>query len=228
MRAVRNASKPGLYGDGHGLYLQVSKYGTKAWLFRYMMSGVARKMGLGPIHTIISLAEARRRASEARIMVHDGIDPIDVRKESRAKLRVEAAKAITFKECADKYIEANEAGWRNKKHRDQWASTFNETKRGSRVFPALTEAINDLPVAGIDTALVLKVLEPIWKTTPETASGARGRMEAILDWAKVRSYRAGENPARWKGHLDHVLPARSAVAPVQHRKALPYAACRIS
>jgi integrase len=201
--------------------LTIDKYGTKAWTFRYMMNGVARKMGLGALHTF-SLAEARRRASQARVLVHDGVDPIDARKEWRAKARVEAAKAITFKECAEKYIEANKAGWRNDKHKDQWASTFNETKRGSRRFPAPTEAINDLPVAAIDTGLVLQVLEPIWQKTTETASRVRGRIEAVLDWAKVRGYRAGDNPARWKGHLDQVLPARGAIAPVKHRKALPY------
>jgi hypothetical protein len=99
--AVRAASKPGLYGDGHGLYLQVSKFGTKAWLFRYMVDGVARKMGLGAIHTV-SLAEARKRAGDARLGLLDGIDPIDARKSARARKRVEAAKATTFKECADK------------------------------------------------------------------------------------------------------------------------------
>src|SRR5579864_4584451 len=150
--AVRNASKPGLYGDGHGLYLQVSRFGTKAWLFRYMMSGVARKMGLGALHTI-SLAEARRRAGQARMMVHDGVDPIDARRSARAKHKAEASKAITFKECADKYIAANRVGWKNRKHADQWFATFNETKRGSHKFPAITEAINGLAVAAIDTNL---------------------------------------------------------------------------
>src|SRR5579863_1396125 len=97
--AVRNAARPGLYGDGHGLYLQVSKFGTKAWLFRFMMAGAARKMGLGPLHTI-TLAEARRRAAEARVMVHDGVDPINYRRGLRAKLRAEAEKTILFKDCA--------------------------------------------------------------------------------------------------------------------------------
>jgi integrase len=218
---VRNATKPGLYGDGHGLYLQVSRQGTKAWLFRFMLDGVARKMGLGPVHTI-SLAEARRRASEARLLVHDRLDPIEVRRGARAKLQREAAKSISFKECAEKYIESNHSSWRNPKHRRQWSATFSETKRGTLSFPAITELINDLPVATIDTALVLKVLEPIWLRTPETASRVRGRIETVLDWARVREFREGENPARWKGHLDQVLPARSAVAPVKHRKALAY------
>src|SRR5271168_3195591 len=145
---VRNANRPGLFGDGHGLYLQVSQFGTKAWLFRYMKNGVARKMGLGAVHTV-SLAEARKRAAEARLKVHDGIDPIDQRKASRVRERVAAARAITFKACADRYIEANRAGWRNAKHGDQWFATFNETRRGKRIYPALTAAINDLPIAAI-------------------------------------------------------------------------------
>jgi integrase len=218
--AVRNATKPGLYGDGHGLYLQVSRFGTKAWLFRYMIDGVARKMGLGAVHTI-SLADARKRASEARIAVHDGIDPINARKSARARARLEAAKAITFKECADRYIATHRDGWKNSKHADQWISTFAETSRGSRRFPAATAAINDLPVSAIDTGLVLKVLEPIWAKTPETASRIRGRIESVLDWAKVREYRAGDNPARWDGHLKEALPGRKA-SDVQHHPALPY------
>ena len=189
--AVRNATKPGLYGDGHGLYLQVSAFETKAWVFRYMVDGRARKMGLGPLHTI-SLAEARKRAAEARLRVHDGIDPIDDHKAQRARKRLEAAKAMTFKACADRYIEANREGWKNSKHADQWFSTFNATARGSLKFPAATDAINELPVAAIDTGLVLKVLEPIWTKTPESASRIRGRIESVLDWAKVRGYRGAK------------------------------------
>ena len=219
--AVRNATKPGLYGDGHGLYLQVSAFETKAWVFRYMVDGRARKMGLGPLHTI-SLAEARKRAAEARLRVHDGIDPIDDHKAQRARKRLEAAKAMTFKACADRYIEANREGWKNSKHADQWFSTFNATARGSLKFPAATDAINELPVAAIDTGLVLKVLEPIWTKTPESASRIRGRIELVLDWAKVRGYRGGENPARWRGHLDKTLPKRSRAKAVKHHAALPY------
>jgi integrase len=217
--AVRAANKPGLYGDGHGLYLQVSAFDTKAWVFRYMLEGRARKMGLGPLHTI-SLAEARKRAAEARLKAHDGFDPIDDKRAMRAQKRLEVAKAITFRECADKYIEANRAGWKNAKHADQWASTFHETKRGSLTFPAATAAINDLPVSAIDTGLVLKVLEPIWAKTPESARRIRGRIESVLDWAKVRGYRDGENPSRWRGHLDKTLAKRSKAR--AHHDAIPY------
>lgn len=218
--SVRNASEPGLYADGHGLYLQVSTFETKAWVFRYMIEGIARKMGLGPIHTV-SLAEARKRATEARLKVLDGVDPIENKRAKRAHAKLEAAKAITFKQCADKYIEANRAGWKNEKHAAQWDATFNETKRGQRVYPAATAVINDLPVSAIDTGLVLKALEPIWTKTPESASRIRGRIEAVLDWARVREYRDGENPARWRGHLDKTLAKRPRVR--AHHDAIAYA-----
>jgi integrase len=129
---------------------------------------------------------------------------------------------VTFKECADRYIAANRAGWKNEKHADQWFATFNETKRGSLKFPAATEAINALPVSAIDTGLVLKVLEPIWTKTPESASRIRGRVEAVLDWAKVRGYRDGENPASWRGHLKDALPQRSRDKIGNHHDAVPY------
>ena len=127
--AVRAATTPGLYGDGHGLYLQISAFDTKAWVFRFMIDGRARKMGLGALHTV-SLAEARRRAADVRLKVLDDIDPIDEARARRAKRRVEAAKAMTFKECADAYIKANRGGWKNDKHAAQWDATFNETRRG--------------------------------------------------------------------------------------------------
>jgi hypothetical protein len=192
--AVRAANKPGLYGDGHGLSLQVSAFDTKAWVFRYMIDGRARKMGVGPLHTV-SLAEARKRAADLRLKVLDGIDPIEDAKAARAKRKVQAAKSMTFKASADSYIKANRDGWKSKKHAAQWDATFNETRRGKRVYPAATAPINELPVSAIDTGLVLKALEPIWTKTPESASRIRGRIEAVLDWAKVRGYRDGENPA---------------------------------
>ena len=219
--AVRNAKEPGLYGDGHGLYLQVSAFRTKAWVFRYMIDGVPRKMGLGAIHTT-SLAEARAAALEARKLTRKGVDPIEAEAATRRQRKLEAAKAISFKQCADKYIEANRASWKNDKHADQWFATFNETRRGSKVFPAATQAINDLPVSAIDTGLILKALEPIWTKTPELASRIRGRIERVLDWARVRGYREGENPARWEGHLKETLPARSRLTR-GHHDAVPYA-----
>ena len=225
---IKSISEPGLYGDGLGLYLQVSTFNTKAWIFRFMLDGRARKMGLGPLHTV-SLADARLRATEARRKLLDGIDPIGEREEAReirkaavTAAKVDAARTKTFKEVADAYIAANRSAWKNSKHADQWFSTFNETRRGKRVYPAATAAINDLPVAAIDTALVLAVLEPIWTTTPESASRIRGRLEVVLDFAKVRGLRAGENPARWRGNLQHALGGRSRSARIQHHPAIPY------
>jgi integrase len=210
--AIKSAKKPGLYGDGNGLYLQISKFGTKAWLFRFMRDGSARKMGLGPLHTV-SLADARQRAADARRKLLDGIDPIAHRDTQRAAAKLEAAKAMTFEQCAEKYIAAHSGSWRNEKHRAQWGSTLK-----TYVYPI----IGALPVAAIDTGLVLKVIEPIWAEKPDTAGRVRGRIEAVLSWATVREYRAGDNPARWRGHLDNVLPKRSKVRAVKHHEALPY------
>jgi integrase len=210
---VDKAKEPGMYGDGGGLYLRVTPDRAKNWVFRFMLNGRARWMGMGPLHTV-SLLEARKRASEHRLQRHDGIDPIEARRAERLKVQLEAAKAITFKECAEGYIKAHRAGWRNGKHASQWEATLATYAE---------PVIGKLSVQSIDTALVLKVLEPIWTEKPETAARVRGRMESILDWAKVRGYRMGENPARWKGHLDHLLPSRGKVRKVEHHAALPYA-----
>lgn len=218
---VARSKEPGRYGDGGGLYLQVKPGGTKSWLFRFQLRGKARQMGLGPAD-IIGLAEAREKARECRRKVLTGADPIDARRQERSAEQAAAERAMTFKECADAYIAAHRASWRNAKHAAQWEATFAETRRGKRVFPAATESINDLSVTAVDTALVLKVLERIWSGKPETASRVRGRIESVLDWATARGYRQGENPARWKGHLDHLLPRRGKLARVRHHAALPY------
>lgn len=210
---VASLSKRGLYADGLGLYLQVAEGGTKSWLFRFMKDGRARKMGLGPVHTV-TLAMAREKATEARRRLLDGIDPIEARKEARQAARIEAAKALTFRECAEKYIAAHSAGWKNAKHAAQWTATLK-----TYAYPHF----GDLPVASIDVGLVLKAVEPIWNIKTETASRVRGRIESVLDWATARRYRTGENPARWRGHLDHLLPARRDVSKVKHHAALPYA-----
>jgi integrase len=210
---VDKEKRPGMYGDGGGLYLRVTEDGAKNWVFRFMLNGRARWMGMGPLHTV-NLAEARKRASEHRLRRHDGIDPIEARRAERLQARLDAAKAVTFKECAETYIKAHRAGWRNGKHAGQWQATLATYAE---------PIIGKLSVQAIDTGLVLKVLEPIWTEKPETAGRVRGRVESILDWAKVRGYRTGENPARWKGHLDHLLPARGKVRRVEHHAALPYA-----
>jgi integrase len=209
---VAKAKKPGMYGDGGGLWLRVTADGAKNWVFRFMLAGRPRWMGMGPLHTI-SMAEARKRAAEHRLHRHDGIDPIEARRARRLQARLDDAKGVTFKECADAYIKAHRAGWRNAKHAAQWDATLTTYAE---------PVIGALPVQGIETALVLKVLEPIWTTKPETAGRVRGRIETILDWATAREYRQGENPSRWRGHLDKLLPARSKVRRVEHHAALPY------
>ena len=210
---VEKAKEPGMYADGGGLYLRVTPEGAKNWVLRYMLDRRPRWMGLGPL-ALYGLQEARAKALDARRKRHEGIDPIEARRAERARQRLDAAKAVTFKQCAEAYINAHRAGWRNDKHAAQWGATLR---------PTLIPSIGALPVQAVDTGLVLKVLEPIWTTKPETASRVRGRIESILDFAKVRGYRDGENPARWRGHLDKLLPARSKVRQVEHHAALPYA-----
>jgi integrase len=210
--AVTRKTRPGKYSDGGNLWLQVSKWGTKSWIFRYSRHGQGRWHGLGAAHTI-SLAEAREKARECRKLLLDGIDPIDHRKAQRAQAQLEAARTMTFRECAEAYIATHRAGWKNPKHAAQWPASLE-----TYVYPVF----GTLAVADIDTALVMKVLEPIWTTKTETAGRVRGRIESILDWATVRQYRRGENPARWRGHLDKLLPARSKIHKVAHHRALPY------
>lgn len=202
-----------MHADGGGLYLQVTASGARTWVYRFMLHGRAREMGLGPLH-IVSLAEAREKARECRKLRHEGIDPIEARRARLSDERLAAATAMTFRECAEAYIAAHKAGWRNPKHAAQWPSTL-ETY--------VYTVCGSLPVQGVDVGLVMKVLEPIWQTKPETASRVRGRVETVLDWATARGYRKGENPARWRGHLDKLLPARAKVRKVEHHRALPYA-----
>src|ERR1700736_4755493 len=209
---VRAIDEKGMYHDGGGLYLQVSAGGARSWIFRFTLDGRARQMGLGPLHAI-PLAEARKRAAASRRMRLDGIDPIEARSAQRGQKKLEEAKAMTFDACAAAYIAAHHTSWRNAKHREQWRNTL--TSYAGPVFGFLS-------VQSIDVGLVMKALEPIWQTKTETASRLRGRIEAVLDWATVRGYRKGENPARWRGHLDKLLPARSKVRKVEHHPALPY------
>jgi integrase len=210
---VSRAKTRGYLGDGGGLYLQVSASGSKSWVFRFKDHGRLREMGLGSVHAI-GLAEARKRATACRQMRLDGTDPIAVKKAGKLKAKLEAARAMTFQQCAEAYIEAHQAGWQNAKHAAQWSSTLK-----TYAYPVF----GALPVQTVDVALIAKVLEPIWTTKTETASRLRGRIERVLDWAAVRGYRQGDNPARWRGHLDQLLPARSRVQKVQHHAALAYA-----
>lgn len=203
--------KPGMYADGLGLYLQVRSGNSRSWIFRYRIGGKLRDMGLGPFHTV-SLADAREKADVCRAMRLKGIDPLEERLKQQQAKTIEVAEAITFEKCAETYIATHKDGWKSGKHADQWTATLQ-----AYVYPVF----KDTPVASIEDALVLKVLQPIWKEKTETASRIRGRIERILDWARVMNYRTGDNPARWKGHLDHLLPKRSRVATIVHHAALP-------
>jgi integrase len=205
--------KPGMHGDGGGLWLHVGPTLGSSWIYRFMLDGRAREMGLGPTHTI-GLAEARDRAKAARLLVLDGKDPLDAREAERQQRRLEAAKAMTFRQCAEAYIAAHKAGWRNPKHAAQWPATLE-----AYAYPVF----GDLPVQAIDTDLVMKVIGPIWQTKTETASRLRGRIELVLDWATASKFRSGDNPARWGGNFAHLLPAKGKVAPIEHHPALAYA-----
>jgi integrase len=215
-RRVATLRRPGYYPDGGNLWLQISATGTKSWIFRFTLNGRAREMGLGSLDTF-PLAEARSRAKDCRKQLDAGIDPIEARNAQRAQRQLEDAKALTFGQCAEKYIEAHRRSWRNAKHASQWKNTLKTYAE---------KVIGSLPVQAVDTALVLRVLEPIWHTKPETASRVRGRIESILDWATARTLRSGDNPARWRGHLDNLLPAQSKIRAVEHHAALPYAELR--
>lgn len=212
-RTVETIKKPGLHADGAGLYLHVSKSGARSWIFRWKRDGRLRDMGLGPLNTI-SLAEARDKALACRKLKYDGRDPIEERQAQRQAAKLETAKAMTFKDCAKAYIAAQRAGWKNPKHAAQWPATLE-----TYVYPIL----GGLPVQAVDVGLVMKAVEPIWTSKPETASRVRGRIESVLDWAAARGYRQGENPARWRGHLENLLPKKSKVRRVEHHAALPYA-----
>jgi len=208
---LKTLAESGYHHDGGGLYLQVSAGGGKSWILRYSLGGKRREMGLGPFPTI-SLAAARKAASDARASTKTGQDPIALRDAERARQRLEEAKGITFDKAVDGFFTSNEAGWKNEKHRQQWRATLR-----SYASPIM----GALPVASIDTSHVTRVLDPIWHVKPETASRLRGRIERVLDWARVRGYRAvGDNPARWRGHLKETYPSRKKLRQVKHLAAL--------
>src|SRR6266404_3686109 len=202
----------GLHPDGRGLYLQV-KNDSRSWLFRFMIHGKGRWMGLRR-YPDVSLAQARKAADDARRLLRDGVDPIEARKQQRQAAKLDAAQAITFETCATEYIEAHRAEWRNPKHAAQWTSTLQ-----TYAYPV----IGSLPVQAVDTAFIVKVLQPIWLEKTETASRVRQRIEVILNWATTLGYRSGDNPARWRGHLDNLLARPTKIKAVKHHEAMPYA-----
>lgn len=231
--AVSKLKEEGRYAVGGVDGLQLNIIGqSRVWILRVVVgywtnasgNSVAhrRDIGLGS-YPAVSLAEAREAAREYRKKIRSGIDPVQDRQTVKAKIQLEAAKSKTFKECAEAYIQANRAGWKNEKHIQQWENTL-----ATYAYPQ----IGGLPVSEIDTGMVLGVLQqqvtvagkplPLWLGRTETASRLRGRLESILDWAAFRKFRSGENPARWKGHLEHELPAKNKVQRVEHHAALPY------
>jgi integrase len=205
-----------MLSDGANLFLQVSLGSAgqvrRSWVFKYELSGQRHEMGLGPLRDV-SLSEAREKAGRLRKQLLDGIDPIAARHQQRQQHRLEAARAMTFGECAEAYLQAHGAGWANRKHREQWRTTLAKHCR----------ALSDIPVRDITTDSILRVLTPLWSVTPITANRTRNRIERVLAWAKSRDLCSGENPARWGGHLSLMLASPKKVHKVKHHPALPYA-----
>ena len=211
-RGVKSQKKQGKYADGNGLYLQVSKSGSKSWLFRFMMDGKSREMGLGSINTV-PLAKARIKALECKKLLREGIDPISDRFDRLNKTKADNRDVFTFKKCAEDYLKAHSASWGSLRHAEIWHSSI---KRYA------DPVLGSMPVNIIERSHIMRVLDPIWREKTETAKKLRGRIESVLDWATVQDYRKGENPARWRGHLDKLLPKPSELHKVKHFAALPY------
>jgi len=228
IESLAKAGKPGLTGDGEGLYLQISKTGGISWIYRYKIAGKTRDMGLGKF-PLISLATAREKAVEARKLTRTGIDPLVAREDERERHQLEQererkrieqeriaseaalARIVTFGKVAADYIAAHRAGWKNVKHAQQWTNTLATYAE---------PIIGHIPTNDVTTAHLLEILHPIWTEKPETASRVRNRIELVLDAAKARGLREGENPARWRGHLDKLLPKRSKVRAVKSHAAM--------
>ncbi|WP_333628264.1 integrase arm-type DNA-binding domain-containing protein [Stenotrophomonas cyclobalanopsidis] len=203
-RAAQTTTKAGYHADGGGLYLLVGPTGSKSWVLRYQRGGRRREMGLGPTQ-LVSLQEARASALQHRRLLLAGDDPIEARRVSRSA-------GTTFGEAADAYIASHRAGWKNEAQAEQWEQSLRAYG------PA-----RDTPVGNVDTHLVMACLRPIWTEKTVTATRVRGRIERVLDWAKVHGHRDGENPARWRGHLENLLPKPAKVSKPKHHDAMPYA-----
>lgn len=210
--AVSRLREPGMHAVGgvSGLYLQVTGSGARSWILRATIGGKRRDMGLGGFPDV-TLAVAREKAREARTKIEQGADPILERERAQSALRAEQAKSMTFEAACLALIDAKSDEWRNAKHRAQWSASLE-----AYAFPI----IGKLQVGDVGQPQVLNVLQPIWKDKTETANRLRGRIEQVLDWARVRGFREGENPARWRGHLDKLLPAPNKIARVIHHRAL--------
>lgn len=212
--AVKSITRRGanFVGGVPGLILVVHANGKRSWALRYKIGGVRRDMGLGSFEDV-SLANARDAARVARAKIDAGTDPIQDRKAVRSALVASLATALTFSECATKYIQAHEPGWKNAKHAQQWRNTI-ETYANP--------VIGRMLVRDVGRSHVMSVLEPIWHTKTETAKRLRGRIESVLDWATTRDYRSGPNPAKWQGHLETLLVQPGKIAKTSHHRALPY------
>lgn len=211
---VNSLTERNYYADGGGLYFRVSEFDTRSWAFRFARAGKAREMGLGA-YPDVTLKEARGQAAEARKLLREGIDPIDRRHAARSAMLAAGASAMTFEQCAAAYIAVKSPEWKNAKHSAQWVATLERY-----AYPVIGGA---MLVRHVEQAHILRILEPIWVTKTETASRLRGRIESVLDYATARGYRKGDNPARWRGHLDKLLPTPGRVQTVEHHAALPHA-----
>lgn len=209
-RTVTTLTKPGRHGDGDGLYLVVDPSGARRWLFMFRWQGKLKEMGLGGV-SAVSLAEARDKAADARRQLQASINPIAARRDAETAARAAELAGQTFGKFADELVEDIKAGFRNDKHRWQWSHTLK----------TYAAPLRPLPINAVSTEDVLDVLKPLWSTKQETASRLRGRIERVLDAAKAKGLRTGENPARWRGHLDHLLPRRQKLQR-GHHPALPY------
>ena len=213
--AVKRLTDPGMHfvGGVPGLALLISSTGSRSWILRVMVSGKRRDIGIGSFNDF-SLGDAREKSRECRKQVLTGVDPVEQKQVQRLAALAEVSRTVTFDECAKKYIEAQSPGWNNSKHIAQWTSTLKTYA---------SPVVGMLSVAAVDTPHVLKILEPIWAAKTETATRVRQRIEKVLDWATVSKFRSGENPARWRGHLDNLLAKPSRVATVKNHPALPFA-----
>jgi integrase len=206
------------HADGGGLYLQRSPGGGRSWVFRYKIDARTAEMGLGSAFTV-SLAEARQKAEKRRkevLAFREGettYDPLAQRRQAQQRAKLDRVRAMTFRQCAEAFMAAKAREWKNPIHAQQWPQSLRDY-----VFPVF----GDAPVQAVDTTLVMKAIEPLWQTKTETANRVRSRVEQILDYAKSRGYRDGENPARWRGHVEHMLPRRMKAQPVEHFAALPH------
>jgi len=207
-RKVARLAKPGRHSDGGGLYLQITSRGTKSWIFRYAYRGSEHYMGLGALHTV-SLDEARVAARHARSRLAQGHDPLQERRRNAKQLLQDK----TFDECLNAYLASHRNAWKSAKHAQQWKHSLCQY---------ISPHLGKKEVRSIDTSHILQALVPIWTTRTETASRLRGRIERILSWATVSGYREGENPARWRGHLQELLPVPTKVKQPQHYPSMPY------